>query len=60
MFAFAPGRHGPAPRGISVEQLVRYFGEAWELVASEPDPDATLPGWLHNADPAWRRLRKRG
>jgi SAM-dependent methyltransferase len=60
LFAFAPGRHGPAPRGISAEQLMRCFGERWELVSSEPDPDARLPRWLRNADPTWHRLRKRG
>src|SRR5205807_10050374 len=40
MLAFVPGRRGPAPRGISVEQLMRYFGGAWELVSSEPETEA--------------------
>jgi SAM-dependent methyltransferase len=39
MFAFAPGRHGPAPRGISAEQLMRHFGQGWELVSSAPDTE---------------------
>lgn len=60
MFAFVPGRRGGiAPRGISSEQLMDCFGEQWELVSSETDPDAQLPRWLH-AEPHWHRLRKRG
>jgi SAM-dependent methyltransferase len=59
MFAFAPGWHGPAPRGIGAPELARCFGERWELIASEPDPEAQLPRWLRNADPTWHRLRKR-
>ena len=58
MLAFVPGRRGPAPRGISVEQLMRYFGGAWELVSSEPETEAQLPLWLRNAHPTWHRLKR--
>lgn len=59
LFAFAPGFHGPAPRGISAHQLKECFGEEWELISSAPDPDAKLPRSLRNAGPTWHRLRKR-
>jgi SAM-dependent methyltransferase len=58
MFAFSPGRHGPAPRGISAEEIVQRFGD-WELVDSTPDAEGRLPPWLRNANPAWHRLRRR-
>jgi hypothetical protein len=60
MFAFAPGFHGPAPRGISAEELVARFGAGWELLSSERDPAAKLPLWMRNANPSWHRLRRGG
>jgi SAM-dependent methyltransferase len=60
MFAFAPGRRGPAPRGISAEELMRYFGRGWELISSEPDTEVQLARWLGNAEPTWHRLKRRG
>jgi SAM-dependent methyltransferase len=60
MFAFAPGFHGPAPRGISAEEIARRFGPEWELVSTTRDPEAKLPPWMRNADPSWHRLRRRG
>ena len=59
IFAFAPGFHGPAPRGISAEEIVARFGPEWELVSSERDSVAKLPGWMRNADPSWHRLKRR-
>lgn len=60
MFAFAPGRHGPGPRGISADQIVHHFGPQWELVSSTADPDANLPRFVGDAKPAWHRLERRG
>jgi len=60
MFAFAPRFHGPAPRGISAEQLVRCFEPGWELVSSAPDTDAHLPRWLRRTKPTWHWLKRRG
>ena len=60
MFAFAPGFHGPAPRGISAEQLLARFGTSWKLVSTERDAAAKLPPWMRNADPSWHRLRRSG
>jgi SAM-dependent methyltransferase len=59
MLAFTPGFHGPAPRGISAEQLMGYFGKDWELVASVPETEARLPRWLRNATPTWQSLKRR-
>jgi SAM-dependent methyltransferase len=59
MFAFSPGWHGPAPRGISAEEILQRFGgDRWELVESTPDSGGRLPPWLRNADPRWHRLRQ--
>lgn len=60
VFAFSPGWHGPAPRGVSPEEIVRRFGaDRWELVESIPDSGGRLPVWLRNAKPAWHRLQQR-
>ena len=56
LFAFEPGRRGPAPRGASAEEIASVFGPAWRLVSSEPARDVRLPGPLRNANPAWHRL----
>jgi SAM-dependent methyltransferase len=58
MFAFAPGFHGPAPRGVSAQEIAQRFGPEWELVSSERDPAAKLPAWMRNANPSWHRLRR--
>jgi hypothetical protein len=61
MFAFSPGWHGPAPRGISAGEIVQRFGpEQWELVESTSDSEGRLPPWLRNANPSWHRLRRHG
>jgi SAM-dependent methyltransferase len=60
MFAFSPGRHGPAPRGVSADEiLVRFGPDEWELVDSTPESTAGMPPWLRNAAPSWHRLRRR-
>jgi SAM-dependent methyltransferase len=60
IFAFSPGFHGPAPRGISAEELLQRFGPGrWELVESTRESIPGLPLWLRNAKPAWHRLQQR-
>jgi SAM-dependent methyltransferase len=59
MFAFSPGFHGPAPRGIGADEIEKRFGLGWKLVSSARDPAARLPPWLRNADPQWHRLERR-
>jgi hypothetical protein len=59
IFAFSPGWHGPAPRGISAEEILQRFGaERWELAESTPDSAAGLPAWLRKVNPSWHRLRQ--
>ena len=58
MLAFQPGRRGPLPRGLDQAELLRHFGDAWELVSVPPYTGPPLPGPLRNAQPTWYRLRK--
>jgi SAM-dependent methyltransferase len=57
MFAFQPGRRGPAPRGIDRAELHERF-PGWTLSSIAPASDATLPGPLRNAQPTWYQLTK--
>lgn len=59
MFAFSPGFHGPAPRGISAEEIQKRFGSGWKLVSSTPDTGRQFPPWMRNPDPYWHRLERR-
>ncbi|MBW3604509.1 MAG: class I SAM-dependent methyltransferase [Actinobacteria bacterium] len=59
MFVFAPGRRGPAPRGIDRTELEARFGPHWQIVDAHQALDVTLPGPLRNADPHWYRLERR-
>jgi SAM-dependent methyltransferase len=55
MFVFAPGRRGPAPRGMSREDIeATYLG--WR-VTDEEAVDVNLPGFM-KADPRLYRLRR--
>ena len=58
MFAFAPGRRGPAPRGIDPAQLPALF-PGWDLDFSRPVTDVNLSGLARNASPSWHRLVRR-
>jgi SAM-dependent methyltransferase len=59
IFAFSPGWHGPAPRGISAEEIVQRFGPRdWELVGTTLETPAGVPLWLRNTEMAWHRLRR--
>ncbi len=58
MFAFAPGRRGPAPRGIDPAQLPALFPR-WDLAFSRPASEITLRGPMRNANPSWHQLVKR-
>jgi SAM-dependent methyltransferase len=60
MFAFAPGFHGPAPRGIGADEIAEHFGPGWRLVSSTPEtPSPNAPPWLRNIDMGWHRLERR-
>lgn len=57
VFAFSPGRRGPAPRGIDEAELRSRF-PGWDLQATWAAADVTLRGPMRNADPYWYRLVK--
>lgn len=57
IFAFAPGRRGPTPRGMSREDIESAFS-GW-TVTDEERVDVSLPGFLKAPDPRWYRLRRR-
>jgi SAM-dependent methyltransferase len=57
--AFQPRSRGLGPRGITNEQLERYFHDGWELLSRTPDTEARLPRWIGDAQPAWYRLQRR-
>jgi SAM-dependent methyltransferase len=61
IFAFSPGWHGPAPRGISAEEIVQRFGPGdWELVETTSETPRGVPPWLRNTEMSWHRLRRTG
>lgn len=55
IFAFAPGRRGPSPRGMSREDIEATY-PGWRVTDESP-ADVNLPGIL-KADPHWYRLRR--
>ena len=57
IFAFAPGRRGPTPRGMSRQDIESIFSN-W-TVTDEERVDVSLPGFLKAPDPSWYRLRRR-
>ena len=56
---FAPGRRGPAPRGVSREEVEQRFGGAWDIVEVRNADWLPLPKPLRNAHPSTYRLRRR-
>jgi SAM-dependent methyltransferase len=59
IFAFSPGWHGPAPRGVSAEEIVQRFGpNEWALVETTLETPRGVPLWLRNTEMAWHRLRR--
>ncbi len=55
MFAFAPARRGPMPRGMSRGDIEATF-PAWKVTDEEP-VNVSLPKFLR-ADPRWYRLQR--
>ena len=58
MFAFAPGRRGPVPRGMSQSDIKAAY-PGWKIT-DEDAVDVQLPWFLKKlgADPHWYRLRR--
>jgi SAM-dependent methyltransferase len=57
--AFHPRGRGIGPRGITAEELERYFGDGWDLVATTLDSEARLPRWIGDARPTWYQFQRR-
>lgn len=58
ILSFAPHFRGPAPRGISREDLIRCFGADWELIGQQPARGVRLPPFLRRASPSVYHLRR--
>jgi hypothetical protein len=58
MFAFAPGRRGPLPRGLDPADLPGIFA-GWDVEFSRPATDVELRGPARSASPSWHQLVKR-
>lgn len=58
LFAFSPGRRGPAPSGLDEAELRSRFS-GWDLASARPATDVTLRGPARNAEPFWYQLVKR-
>ena len=57
MLAWAPGRRGPLPRGMSRDDIEEAFG-GWRITDEEPFDATGLPGPLRSVDPRVYRLRR--
>jgi SAM-dependent methyltransferase len=57
MLAFTNGAHGPLPRGVDADEIVRSFDQ-WSLVRSERADTSTIPGPLKKLEPHWHWLTK--
>ena len=55
MFAFAPGRRGPAPQGIDPARIPALLPQ-WDLTFSRAASEITLSGPMRNAKPTWYQL----
>ena len=58
MFAFTPGRRGPAPRGIDPARIPALFSQ-WDLTFRRPASEVPLRGPMRNATPSWYQLVRR-
>ena len=57
MYAMAPGRRGPLPRGISRADVEATY-PGWEVIDEEAFDVSGLPGPMRKAEPRWYRLRR--
>ncbi len=57
LFGFAKGRRGPAPHGVSRDEVESCFGPDWRLLWTHPARETTLPPFLRAANPVWYCLR---
>jgi hypothetical protein len=57
MYAAAPGRRGPLPRGASRDEIEAAYPE-WRVIDEDPFDVSGAPGPFRHADPRWYRLRR--
>jgi SAM-dependent methyltransferase len=57
MLAFAPGRHGPLPRGAGTDDVRRAL-PGWRLVEQEPAVTDGMPGPMRRLAPVFYRLAR--
>jgi SAM-dependent methyltransferase len=57
MLAFAPGRHGPLPRGAGADDVRRAL-PGWRLVDEEPAATDGMPGPMRRLAPVFYRLAR--
>lgn len=57
MYAMAPGRRGPLPRGMSRGDVETTYPE-WKVIDEEAFDVSGLPRPMRKADPRWYRLRR--
>ncbi len=57
MYAFAPGRRGPLPRGISREEIEQAYG-GWTITDEEAFDLTGAPGFVKKAHPRFYCLRR--
>ena len=57
MYAAAPGRRGPLPRGMSREEIEATYPR-WKVIDEEAFDTSGFPGAFEKAAPRWYRLRR--
>ena len=57
MYAMAPGRRGPLPRGMSRADVEATY-PGWKVIDEEAFDVSGLPGPMRKSDPRWYRLRR--
>lgn len=57
MYAVAPGRRGPLPRGMSHADVEAAY-PGWKVTDEEPFDVSGAPRPMRNANPRWYRLRR--
>lgn len=57
MYAVAPGRRGPLPRGMSHADVEAAY-PGWKVADEEPFDVSGAPRPMRNANPRWYRLRR--
>ena len=57
MYAFAPGRRGPLPRGVSRGDIEAAY-PGWTVIDEEAFDLSGSPRVFRKSDPRWYRLRR--